>query len=136
MFDFVKGQEGAHEDSLKMISILEEKYHIKFPDELKEFYYKYDGEKINVVIADMNGYECEIAKMVPIIADKMNFEAIVENDRKDGFIPPNLYPVARDRGGNYYYWDNDTEKVYLLIVDDIDHPFMVANSLKEFFSKM
>ena len=136
MYNFVKGQEGKHDDSLKMISILEEKYHIKFPAELKDYYYKYDGEKINLVITESNGYECEIAKIVPIIADKMTFETIVENDRMDGFVPNNFYPIARDRGGNYYYWENETEKVYLLIVDDIEHPFMVADSINNFFVKL
>ena len=66
----------------------------------------------------------------------MSFESIVDNDKEDGFVPDNLYPIARDRGGNYYYWDNETGYVFLLIVDDIDNPFKVADSINDLFTKL
>lgn len=132
MYKFVKGTEGEHLKSLDKISELEKKYSIKFPKSLKEYYFKYDGEKINVCIITINGYDCEIAKIVPIIAEKMNFEAITDNDKADGFIPMNYYPLARDRGGNYYYWDSKTGEVFLLLVDDFENPFKVADSVDDF----
>lgn len=136
MFDFVKGTESAHEDSLRKIAMLEEKYSINFPDILKEYYSKFDGEKIELVTFFIDGFECEVAKIVPIISEKMNFESVTDNDKADGFMPADYYPIARDRGGDYYYWDSQTGKVYLVFVDDYENPFEVAGSVKEFFSKL
>lgn len=136
MYSFVKGRDGKHDDSLRKITELEKKYHIKFSEELKDYYYKYDKESINLSIIEIDGYECEIAKIVPIVAEKMDFETIVDNDKADGFVPDNLYPIARDRGGNYYYWNAETENVFLVFVDDIDNPFKVADSIKDFFIRM
>ncbi len=133
MFKFVNGQEKEHLDSINKVEQLEKKYNIIFPDVLKEYYKKYDGEKIILSTFEKNGYECEVAKIVPIIAEKMDFEKITDNDRIDGFISEDLYPLARDRGGNYYYWSSKNEKVFLILVDDFENPFEVANSVKEFF---
>lgn len=132
MFEFVNGESGEHNDSLKKIKFLEEKYSIVFPQILKDYYLKFDGEKIRLKVFSVNGYDCEVAKIVPIIAEKMNFEAITDDDRIEGLIPNSFYPIARDRGGNYYYWDSETYKVYLVLIDDYENPFEVAKSVDAF----
>ncbi len=136
IYKFVEGCEKNHDDSIDKISELEKKYLIKFPEILKEYYKKYDGEKIILTCFKVNGYECEVAKIVPIIAEKMSFEYIVDNDRTDGFLPADYYPIARDRGGNYYYWSSESGKVMLVLTDDYDNPFEAAASIQDFFAKM
>lgn len=136
MYDFVKGKEGRHFESLKKIGELEKKYSVVFPEILNEYYFKYDGEKIDLAAITVNGYKCEVAKIVPIISEKMDFEVIADNDRADGFIPEEYYPIARDRGGDYYYWDAKTGEVYLVLVDDFENPFKVADTVEEFFVKL
>lgn len=136
MFEFLKGREKNCEESIKKIRELEKKFSISFPNELVEFYSMYDGEKFELRKIDVKGYECEVAKIVPIIADKMFFESIVENDRADGFIPNDYYPLARDRGGNIYYWKAATYEVFLVFCDDYENPYKIADSVKDFFLKL
>ena len=136
MYDFVNGKEGQHLESLKEIEKLEKKYGIEFPQVLKEYYSKYDGEKIHLRTLMVDGYEWEVAKFVPIVSEKMNFESIADGDREDGFISADYYPIARDRGGNYYYWDAKTGNVYLVLVDDYEEPIKVADSVGQFLQDL
>lgn len=133
MYKFINGIEGNHVDSVDAILMLEKKYSITFPNVLKEYYLKYDGEKIKLTTFIIDGYECEVTKIVPIMADSMNFENITDNDKRDGFIPNIFYPLARDRGGNYYYWSSVSEKVFLVFVDDFENPFKICDTVEEFF---
>lgn len=132
MLKFINGNEGNHIDSIAKINKLEEKYAIIFPDCLKDFYRKYDGEKIKLTTFEVEGYECEVSKIVPIIADSMDFEHIKDNDISDGFISDSFCPLARDRGGNYYYWDSDTGKVLLVFSDDYENPFVISKDVNDF----
>lgn len=133
MFKFINGNEGNHVDSIEKISKLEEKYSIVFPECLKDFYQKFDGEKIKLTTFAVEGYECEVSKIIPIVADKMDFEYIKDNDISDGFVSDDFYPLARDRGGNYYYWEAKTGRVLLVFSDDFDNPFVISSSVKNFF---
>lgn len=112
---------------------LEAKYDISFPPVLREFYRRHDGQKIALCKFRVNGYWCEVSSIVPICAERMNFERITDNDREDGFISSLLFPLAMDRGGNLYYWQKGTEKVFLLLSDDIENPFLVTSSIQAFF---
>lgn len=136
MFEFIKGKEKKCEESIKKIKEIENKYGILFPDKLVEFYSLYDGEKIDLRKFEVNGFECEVVKIVPIIADKMFFESIVESDRADGFIPKDYFPLARDRGGNFYYWKSETYEVFLVFCDDYENPYKVADTVNDFFLKL
>lgn len=112
---------------------LEAKYDISFPPVLREFYRQHDGQKIALCKFQVNGYWCEVSSIVSICAGRMTFERITDNDREDGFISSLLFPLAMDRGGNLYYWQKDTEKIFLLFSDDIENPFLVTSSIQAFF---
>lgn len=112
---------------------LEAKYSIAFPLVLREFYRRHDGQKIAICKFRVNGYGCEVSDLVSLCVGRMTFERIVDNDREDGFISSELFPLAMDRGGNLYYWQMGTEKVFLLLSDDIENPFLVTDSIQAFF---
>ncbi len=133
MFDFIKEDEQDHQDSINRIFSLEEKYKIRFPSLLKDFYSKYDGASMELSKFEVGNTICEVSKIIPIIAEKMDFESIVDNDRIDGLLPETYYPLARDRGGNIYYWDSTNENIYVVYNDDYENPFKVANSISDFF---
>lgn len=136
VFKFIKEAGAVNEDISNVIRELEDKYDISFPKILQEYYSKYNDAKISLIIMDVQGYECEVAKIIPLVGDKLCFEKIVQNDRIDGFLPNTYYPLARDRGGNCYYWDSETYNVYFVLSDDIDNPFCVAESVEEFMNKL
>lgn len=133
MYRFVKVKKDRHDDSVKRIRDIEKEYKITFPKALKEYYMGYDNAPINLTKITVNGYQCEVAKIIPIIGEKQNFEKIHEADKKDGFIPSEFCPLARDRGGNYYYWNAKNGSVYLLLNDDIENPFEVSKDVRSFF---
>ena len=133
MYNFLKDTTKHNHTTISDITRIEEKYSIKFPSILKNFYLDYDGNKINLCKFDIEGYLCEVAKLIPLNASGLTFEKIVDNDRIDGFISKDFYPIASNRGGDFYYWSDTTEKVYLILADDIENPFEVSKSIEEFF---
>lgn len=136
MYNFLKDTTKHNHKTISDITRIEEKYSIKFPSILKNFYLDYDGNKINLCKFNVDGYSCEVAKIIPLNANGLTFEKIVENDRADGFIDKDFYPIASNRGGDFYYWSSKTGKVYLVLADDIDNPFVVSSNVETFFSLM
>ena len=135
MFDFL-ADPASKADKLqveKEIQRITAKYEVTFPQDLYNYALAYDGAKINLCIFKVNGYTCEVSKIVPICGDGLTFEKIVNNDRADGFISERFYPLAADRGGDIYYWDAWSGAIYLVLTDDIENPFKVCNSVREFF---
>lgn len=116
------------------IQELEGKYHMTFPQTFREYAMACDRAKIKLQQLLVNGYSCEVFQIVPICGEGLTFAGVVENDRQDGFISPHFYPLASDRGGDYYYWDDETGKVYLVRSDDVDTPFEVSASVRDFFA--
>ena len=136
MYNFLKETTKHNHTAISDITRIEEKYSIKFPSILKNFYLDYDENKINLCKFNVDGYSCEVAKIIPLNANGLTFEKIVENDRADGFIDKDFYPIASNRGGDFYYWSSKTGKVYLVLADDIDNPFVVSSNVETFFSLM
>lgn len=116
------------------IDMIEKKYNISFPKELKMFYLENDCTTFKAFSFFVGNYECGFAKMIPIISEGLSFEKIVDGDRSDGFIPESYFPIARDRGGNLYYWDDHTGKVYFVLNDDIENPFLVFSKVSDFLN--
>lgn len=135
MYDFIKTIVHPNKVEIeKTIECIEHKYGILFPAKYREYAICYDRSLLTPVSLNVNGYVCEVAKIIPLCGDGLTFEKIVENDRDDGFISNSLYPIAANRGGDTYYWDCNLGAVYLLLSDDIENPFKISNSVEEFFA--
>lgn len=134
MFNFLKDTQKQSHTTLSDISRVEKKYSIEFPSTLKNFYLDYDGNKINLCKLNIGGYSCEVSKIIPINANGLTFEKIVDSDRADGFVEKDFYPLAGNRGGDFYYWSSKTGKVYLVLADDIENPFVVSSNVEAFFA--
>lgn len=61
---------------------------------------------------------------------------MIEIDRKNGYIPDNMIPIASDDGGDLFYWDTLTENVYAYYDDNIENPIYICNGIKAFFDIM
>ncbi|MCI8921836.1 MAG: hypothetical protein HFE88_08220 [Acutalibacter sp.] len=135
MFPFVKDPSYVNSQPTdKAIRALESEYHIQFPEILYKYLVAFDGAKINLKNFKVSNYICEVSLIVPICGEGYAFKKIVENDRKDGFIDKSLYPLAMDRGGDLYYWSSKSKQVFLLFADDIENPFIVSDSVENFFN--
>ena len=105
MYGFVKEKsENTHISSCEVLEI-ENKYNINFPTMLKEYYLQHNGDKIRLCIFTVDEEEFGVAKIVELKYGNCSFEKIVKNDREDGIIDEHLYPLARNEGGDYFYWD-------------------------------
>ena len=114
--EFMKGEGLIKVSDIDIVRI-QDKYGIEMLENLKRFYLEHNGEKIYLCIfGDDRQYE--IAKFLPLTG-KNSVERVKDNDLIDGFIPRNFIPFARDRGGDYYYWDNDDAKIYLVRGDKL-----------------
>lgn len=99
---------------------------------LKDFYLKYNGAQIKLCCFKIDEYYYEISELVMLKYGVCCFEKIREND----IIDNSLFPLANNRGGDYYYWDKETENVYLIYGDDIENPIYICKSIKELFDIM
>ena len=134
MFDFVVNKSVTHNESSALIAELELRYNISFPDILKEYYIRHDGEMIEYCNINTKN-DPEIVSKIVSLCNK-EFESIKEECIVDGFIPDSMYPLASNRGGDYYFWDSEFGAVYLFYGDDIDSPVKKSNSVKDFFEML
>lgn len=136
MYGFVKEKsENTHISSCEVLEI-ENKYNINFPTMIKEYYLQHNGDKIRLCIFTVDEEEFGVAKIVELKYGNCSFEKIVKNDREDGIIDEHLYPLARNEGGDYFYWDIRDENVYMIYCDDVENPVWVCDSIKAFFDLM
>ena len=140
MYQFIQNTANVSSDALlhniSLIISMEQKYGISFPDVLRDYYIHYNCYKISLCVFRINNNEYEVAKIIPLDGDTLTFEKIVDNDRADGFISSNFYPLASNRGGDLYYWDCNTQNLFLVYADDVEHPISICHSITEFFKLM
>ncbi len=65
----------------------------------------------------------------------MQSGAVMDLGRKNSYVEIS-YPLARNEGGDYFYWDVRDENVYMIYCDDIENPVWVCESIKAFFELM
>ena len=132
MHRFIKTAPKDPAETKAAIGRLEEKYGIQFPDALKELYAECETGRIKLCVFSIGGVVCEVSALTHIVTNNLCFEKIADWDRSDGFLPGTFYPLAADRGGNTYYWDSTSGKVYLSFPENIKNPFLIAGSTQEF----
>ena len=137
MYPFLTDAQASSPDEIAKnaarIKSLESKYDISFPDELKTYYTHYDGKKIKLCTFQVGNAEYEVSKIVPVGGDGLTFEKIVDNDREDGFISCEFYPLASNRGGDLYYWELGSKNIFLIYGDDVEHPHYICQNISDFF---
>lgn len=132
MFEFIKSDNEDAKVTVEYIEGLEEKMQIKFPTILKEFYLKHNGAKIKECCFEIYETEFFIYSLCDLNYGRMPVEKILEKITSNEGIPNQCYPIAED-DINYYYWDTRDGKIYYYMIDDIEHPIIICNSVEEFF---
>ena len=134
MYSFIKKMKDDEKITIEDIAEIEKTFSFQMPEILKEYYLANNGASIHRCIFSVDGYEVEVAKLVELKYGYLPLEKIIEMDRKAGFISPNMIPIARNSGGDYYYWDSKSGKVYLFLCDSIENPIWICQNVEEFFS--
>lgn len=107
-----------------------------FPEVLKKYYLEHNGDTIKLCTFNIDGYNYEMAKIVQLKYGSATFEHIVDGDREDKIIDENMFPVARNEGGDYYYWNKENENINLYYCDDIEYPIYICKNMEELFEIM
>jgi hypothetical protein len=134
MYSFIKKTKDDEKVTIDDVLDIESRFGFKMPEILKDFYLMYNGSSIYPCIFSIDGYEVEVAKLVELKYGFLPLEKNIETDRTDGFIPFDMIPVARNSGGDYYYWNNQSGQVYLYLSDSIEDPIWICENAVEFFS--
>lgn len=134
MYKFIKNTKDDEKVSIDDILEIEKRFGFKMPERLRDYYLMYNGASIYNCVFSIDGYEVEVANLVELKYGVLPLEKIIEMDRTDGFIPSNMIPVARNSGGDYYYWNNQSGQVYLYLSDSIEDPIWICENAVEFFS--
>ena len=132
MFDFLLKDNDDPQKTEEVINNLEKKYSIVFPNILKQLYKQTITGKMSLCVFSINESIYETAAIVPIINEGFCFEKIADSDRSYNSLPDSFFPLAYDRGGNFYYWDCNNCKVYFSLTDDIENPVLISNSVDDF----
>lgn len=137
MYKFILQETEDNKITNQEIVEIEERYNIKFPTVLRDYYLKYHGDKIKKSYVNNGKYKYGVSTIVLLKGQRNSyFGKLVEMDRRDQFIDSHFYPFARNEGGDYYYWDDRNEDIYLIYCDDIENPILICNSIQRFFEMM
>lgn len=134
MYSCIKTIKDDEKISIDDVLEIEQRFGFKMPEILRDYYLMYNGASIYNCVFSIDGYEVEVAKLVELKYGVLPLEKIIEMDREDGFIPSNMIPVARNSGGDYYYWNDQSGQVYLYLSDCIEDPILICENLEEFFA--
>ena len=134
MYSCIKTIKDDEKISIDDVLEIEQRFGFKMPEILRDYYLIYNGASIYNCVFSIDGYEVEVAKLVELKYGVLPLEKIIEMDREDGFIPSNMIPVARNSGGDYYYWNDQSGQVYLYLSDCIEDPILICENLEEFFA--
>lgn len=132
MYSFLKSVDDKIEINISYVNKIENLFNVRFPKVLIDYYMRYNNVKINLCIFTINQNEYEVVKIIPLKSKSNSFENIKRMELKFQYIPIDFMPLARNRGGDYYYWDKN-ENVYLIYSDRIDSPVKICDSIEAFF---
>ena len=136
VYKFIKECRESYLVNEEHMKILEKCWNIEIPTILRQFYCNYNGAKIKLCKFFVDEFEYEISEILQLKYGECCFEEVIGNDRQNDIIPNNMIPIANDRGGNYYYWDMSSGRIYLFYCDDIDNPIYICSSIEELFEIM
>lgn len=136
MYKFIREMREERQVNDEDIRKVEEDWNVRFPAVLKDYYLNYNGASIKLCTFYVNGALHEISDMVPLRYGELCLEKLIKDNRRDAFIPNNMIPVANNQGGDYFYWDTSSGKVFVIFWDSIDNPIPICNSLEEMFDIM
>lgn len=132
----VKSNEENSNITQKYINEFQNRYNVKLPEILKEYYLKYNKSDIKECEFYLYGEEYNFC--IEFLYSLKNGTQPVEKFL-DKWIPENEYisnswlPLACDADNSDYYWDKETGKVFYLSLGNVENPIPICDSVEEFF---
>ena len=131
------------------IAALEKRFHLKLPDDLKEFYKKHNGVSFPSGV-HLDPESCELRYFHPIGKQYqehiLTIDKLLEWQEMDGFIPMCYVPFCSEAADDFFYVRVDEEgygKIYYIFGEFLDDFLadpqgegLIADSFAEFLRKM
>ena len=117
------------------LSEFERGYGFSLPEEIKEFYLKFNGgvpDKSFYPATDEFDY-IELSRFLYFDKEKSrpnSIEGVIENGIGKGFLYAGVFPFARDFGGNFICWSEDYG-VFYLPIDCFDMEFSSKEDIRK-----
>ena len=138
MYKFIKEQHEECKLRPDDICSFEEKFDIRLPFEMAEFYLQFNGLEIYLSKIEK---DTTIFQVDAFYSIKHSFssrlptvDTLIEWDRMDGFVDYKMVPFAKDQGGDSYCCDSASGEIYIIRSDDIDIPINICDTFTEFLS--
>lgn len=134
-FGFVLDLNKENSDiTVEYINEFQNKYNVILPEILKDYYLKYNKNDIKKCNFYLYGekYNFCLDFIIPLRDANVNVEKILEMNKNDKYLQT-IVPLAEDIGGDNYYWDKKTGKVFYLSMGNVENPIPICDSVEEFF---
>lgn len=137
-FAFVNRKEHGSPAAIDDIEYWEDQYGISFPEILKKYWKEQNGANILrcsfVKVIKDTPLQFNVVALYGIeTGNFLDIERHVRWARKSKEIPSSWFPFALDEDEDEYFWDSKTDKIWYVCMGNIEHPFVVADSMNEFF---
>lgn len=135
MYKFIKSEEQYKKITTNYIDEIENKFNIKFPNILKEYYLNYNCAEEKECTFKVRGIDEDFVLdfIIPLKYGNCNLEKEYEWVLKNDYISNKYIPLAYDIDSNMYYWDSKNGKVYYISNENVENPILICNSVDEFF---
>ena len=133
MYNFIENNDNRSKLNVDDIIEIENKFSIKFPDILKEYYLKYNGCQIKECSFSINEKEYDVNEIISVKYGKYSFENEYKNVIENKYISNIYIPFAKDISNQSYYFNLKDNKIYYISIDDITNPIFICDSIDEFF---
>lgn len=137
MYPFVVSKNAGYSVSESDIAAIEERFGVKFPQALKDYYIQYNCADISFCGYVKGAEIYEIDVIYPIKYKYPQYmpllETLLERDKIDGYIFCDMIPFAADQSEGTYYCDRNGQ-VFLSLSYDIDNPALICDSFAEFIN--
>ena len=137
MYPFVESKNARYSISESDITAIEERFGVKFPQALKNYYIQYNCADISLCGYAKGSEIYEVDAIYPIKYTHPQYmpslETLLERDRRNGYIPFDMIPFAADQSEGTYYCDGKGQ-VFLSLGYDIDNPVLICDNFADFIN--
>lgn len=133
MFKFIKKEDASCKIDASYIHEAEKNINAVFPKILAKYYLEHNGAEINEISFIKNGIGFVVIELYTIKYGNQPIEEMVAINSTDEGFPAGFIPLGLDEDYDEYCWDKNTGKVYYFCRENDKNPFLIADSVDEFF---
>lgn len=133
MFKFISKDSNIENVSLDYIREFENKWNIKFPEILIDYYTNHNTAELEEFTFYIHNLAFSVEFIIPLKYGNVCIEKILSFNESNEYISKTFIPLAEDIDGDDFYWDASNGKVYYLSMGNVENPIPICDSVEQFF---